>query len=384
VSLGQFSHWTMKMRYPLRPVRLLAGVIIGASVAVGLLWNSSSKPSHLPTTKPKLLWQNAVDPAEKSMISVRFSSDGAALAGGYSKGRMGVWDAITGRLERTIRMPGWASWQFAFSPDQEHLAVSGEMRALLDQRTGKPAQRLEQAGVVSSVSFSPDGKLVAGEGKTVTIWDTSTGRIVYRLGRANDFGADVAFSPDGKTLAYGEHYMDGDGHDVERTCLWDVRQGKTIHTIDGVVGSYAFSPDGRVVAAPVIGAPVVRMWDVVTGRQLGAFVDWRKIGTPCAVDFSPDGKLIAVGGTARPVPPQPLIPGLFNRPIPDGFVGGTVTLSDARTGEILWKQKVSCMDRVVSVDFSPDGKLLAAGVAWDAKVMVWRLNQAAPIPAKSK
>jgi TolB protein len=52
---------------------------------------------------------------------------------------------------------------------------------------------------------------------------------------------DPALSPDGRTLAFTDHYRDG---------LWlsDLRTGEARRLVEGLVGSFAWAPDGRSVA----------------------------------------------------------------------------------------------------------------------------------------
>src|SRR5207248_759493 len=65
---------------------------------------------------------------------------------------------------------------------------------------------------------------------------------------------DVAFSPDGKTLALASY---------EGTVqLWDVAGGKLLETLKGhssAVGALAFSPDGRTLASGGVDH-TVRLW----------------------------------------------------------------------------------------------------------------------------
>ena len=105
-----------------------------------------------------------------------------------------------------------------------------------------------------SLDFSRDGTLLASGSidGTVILWSTATWNPVRRLdnpdkdtrtssGRPGHV-EDVAFSPDGKTLAMASG--------EENVHLWDVATGKCLETLKGhssAVKAVAFSPDGRTL-----------------------------------------------------------------------------------------------------------------------------------------
>src|SRR5207253_298330 len=73
---------------------------------------------------------------------------------------------------------------------------------------------------------------------------------------------DVAFSPDGKTLAMASR--------EGSVLLWDVVGGKLLERLKGhssAVGAVTFSPDGRTLATGG-GDQTVRLWNVQTRREL--------------------------------------------------------------------------------------------------------------------
>ena len=123
---------------------------------------------------------------------------------------------------------------------------------------------------VFCVAFSPDGKWLAGGlAGVIALWDVSGQNVSW--GESNPFkgvlgnrggdaytAGDIAFSPDGTTLASSA----GGGDNTIR--LWDVetRQLQTVlegHT-DGVT-SVAFSPDGSTLASGSLDK-TIRLWDM--------------------------------------------------------------------------------------------------------------------------
>src|SRR5207248_1800765 len=198
-----------------------------------------------------------------------------------------LWEGSTGRLERTL-------------PALESLAdVRGRF--------------------VTSVALSPDGRLAAvaggapgpkrndGPGSVpmfeVRVHDLATGQPAWSRSGRGGYPHEVAFAPDGRTLAI----TDRDTGVVLR----DARTGDTTETLTndgGTTWSLAYSPDGSVLAG--VGSvdtdrgPIGRviLWNPRTATVSGTFKGYRTAPTahPGTLAFSPDGKCLASGGV-RPV-----------------------------------------------------------------------------------
>ena len=152
---------------------------------------------------------------------------------------------------------------------------------------------------------------------------------------------DIAFSPDGTTLASA-----GGGPGDHKVRLWEVPSGqpKFALSMPGAE-NVAFSPDGATLAAgSSIGT--IFLWDIGAGQPDSyTQIDYPKHTAGASIDFSPDGKLLARGSLSRGV----LLLWEFGRDEPK------ILLDD---------------ELVFCVAFSPDGKLLASGLAgvialWD-------------------
>jgi WD40 repeat protein len=93
----------------------------------------------------------------------------------------------------------------------------------------------------------------------------------------------IAFSPDGRTLATG-------GLEDPIVRVWDVPTGKLIRELDqGSAGTKTldFSPDGRILAVSGY-APVASLWDLATGARIGPTL--RAGSRRADIDLSPDGR----------------------------------------------------------------------------------------------
>jgi WD40 repeat protein len=257
----------------------------------------------------------------ESMQSVAFSPDGTTLISGNSSGSIRVWD-VASRTERRKALHGHT-------------------------------QR------VTSLSFTPDGKTLASasDDGTIVLWDMISGVQSHLISGDEvphrDVGKDpapgvvglpdrqvkaVAFSPDGKTLAFGGDWL----------VLWDAAARKTRLSLkaSGPVQCLQFTADGKRVA--VGGDRGIVLWDVETGKETAVVYERGKGSTPLSLSLSPDGKAVAWAGDDQ-----------------------DVFLWDVEGRKEIAKLSGGHTDRAISVAFHPDGKLLAAGdrgeqtILWD-------------------
>ena len=119
-------------------------------------------------------------------------------------------------------------------------------------------------GPINDVAFSPDGKTIASASSdgTIKIWDVQQARLMHTLeGHEGPVNA-VAFSPDGERLASASR---------DKTIkIWDARQAMLMHTLEGHGGpvtAVAFSPDGGVIVSASSDS-AVKLWDAATGRGI--------------------------------------------------------------------------------------------------------------------
>src|SRR5690348_10542670 len=117
-----------------------------------------------------------------------------------------------------------------------------------------------------------------------------------------------------------------------------------IFTEDGVVNTVAFNPQDGILASGTEKG-IVRLRNCATRRQVGVIDTKAQVAS---ITFSPDGKILAIGG------------GTDNEPM--------VRLWDIASGHVTILRGQE--KRVSSVAFSRDGRFLASGSPWDL-VKVW-------------
>jgi WD40 repeat protein/serine/threonine protein kinase len=311
----------------------------------------------------------ALDGGDGFVYGVAYSRDGSRLAaacGGVDgkSGTVRVWDARSGREERTLRAPLGTAFGVAFSPDGKHLAASsgdirstdkpGEVR-VWDVATGREVAAFRgHARFVYRVAFSPDGARVAsassvgrGAGE-VKVWDARTGREQLTLRGLENPVVAVAFSPDGARIASAD--ADRNLMASEKRAgvvkLWDAATGREVALLrghDAGINAVAFSPDGARIAS-ASHDHTVRIWDPTTGSERASLRG--HTAQVNAVAYQPDGRSVVSASD-----------------------DGTVRVWDLATGrEVLTLRGHT--KGIISVATSPDGARIASGGA-DGAVKLW-------------
>jgi|GEM_PF-1217858 len=306
-------------------------------------------------------------------VAAAFSRDGQTLAtGGLGStsasfdmhAGLSLWNVADGSLlsTQTSGALGFASGVegVAYSPDGTTLVDTGTyynprtklssgLIELRNATTGELKGTLASAAnlFLNGVAFSPDGKILVTGGDqysspstygVLEFWDTSTGKLIARKRAAMPISA-LAFSPDGKTLVTAETgqpgYSGGLGAKVE---AWNVSKSQLINTIFDIrlldyAGSIAFSPDGKLIA--VGGAsttdrgPEFAVCDAVTGNSIVSFSVGIGIGSVNGVAFSADGKVLFLASQRLQAYSTKTFHqlGVYNPGLSGGIDTSTVTIS---------------------------------------------------------
>ena len=299
---------------------------------------------HLPEGAVIRLGKGRMGESDRA---VSFSPDGRLLA--VASG-IGVWLYDVENPGRLTLLPVELVNAVSFSPDGTILASGSLPRSLSpgfggkitlwDVASGSRTATFADPVGAKQVAFSPDGRSLAyvGSAGQVGLWDVVTGTLIHNF--PTTWNLSVAFSPDGITLASGA--------EDETARLWDLRSRSNTATFTGhggYVESLSFSPDSTTLAS-ASGDGNIRLWDVASGRNT-AVLEHR--GQVTCVSFSPDGSTLVSGAWHR-----------------------TVRLWDMET-----KRNITTLPRhggsVVAVSFSPDNSIVASA-SEDGKVNLWDLQ----------
>jgi WD40 repeat protein len=297
-----------------------------------------------------------IDGFTAPIAGMALSPDGKTLAAAHAidSYTLRLWDLETGRVTRAVQSqqaPNLSNVEAAYSPDEKYIAVGGD---LWDLAAGAHLSWMEHAigEKIScwpmSVAFSSEENTLATgcfEGQ-LDLWSVPDGELLRRIGGYSSWVEDLAYSPDGESLAAAYGVPD---YLVQ---VWQLPEGKPSFTLTG--GHFTqvtYSADGRILATVVANeeydqygwlAGFVYLWSASDGNELTQL----DIEDVVSIAFSPDSRILATGS-----------------------VDGTLRLWEIASSKLL-VEATGHYDSIQRVAFTLEGTRLVTG-SLDGTIVLW-------------
>jgi WD40 repeat protein len=285
------------------------------------------------------------------VCTLAFSLDGQALASGDEHGVVAVWDLPRRAVRQRFSGHFAGVRALAFRPDGQALAAGDAYIQLWDLGTGQRTHEwLAHLATARGLAFSPDGRRIisAGGDGRLRLWDADRGTRLWQARVSIGQYGSLGLSRDGRAVLYSS----SNG----QLGLWRADTGERLRELSAPAPRgprflhAAFLQDGRVgnVGGGGRQAITVQVWDGASGKVLRSAT----LSPPVqdtgwfAHALSPDGKTYATNADRHAVV------------LYDTFTGKQFARLDGHVGP------------VVSLAFSPDGRVLASG-SHDATVQLW-------------
>ncbi|MFX1505287.1 MAG: WD40 repeat domain-containing protein, partial [Promethearchaeota archaeon] len=307
-----------------------------------------------------------------------------------------VWDLTTQENFQNLSLPS-GGINLAFSPDGKVLAVGqfgyDHSIDLWNTATWKQlpiSPLIGHTGIIQHVTFSPDGSMLASscENGKIILWNLTDGHEILDMTEHNDVVRSVDFSPIKSILVSGSY--------DSTIKLWNISNGNLLDTFSDFnygIDTVVFSPDGTTLA--ISGGDSIKLWNFAdvadpTVKPLYGHTDLVN-----SLKFSLDGKLLVSGSDDQLIYIWNLTAGDYPIRLPFNHKIASLTISSSallafclRDTEGVYVYGISNASSIESieeshtfdtytktissVDFSPNGKLIAAG-GDDNIIMVWNI-----------
>lgn len=204
-------------------------------------------------------------------------------------------------MKRIHRFGTGKAYDIKWSPNGKYLALATAVGVFLyDSQTFEEVRLIDVNEAIESMTFSPDGLMlaIAVQGK-VSIWSIESGAKMSALEGGMAHIIKVTYGHDGRVAAIGNNNGSGCCATTAKLIVWNVESGSQIFSDEADLGfpsgsfAVAFSPDGKKLAYGGISGLV--LYEFATKQTVSPHMDGAHDGEPRDLIFNKDGdRLFAI------------------------------------------------------------------------------------------
>lgn len=376
------------------PFSALTTIVEAGLIVKYANWKDSAQKDQLMS----VFWQTAQKTREFNYLEeisfFSFSPDGKNILLIKNNGELLLW-RTDNYLFSNFHLHNVEVLDAKFSPDGQVIAsVSKDGTVQLWQKDSTLISTLEDHKKVARlVRFSPDGQRIAAGNKdgTISLWRRDgtfiTTFIGHPEGSSNSID-NLEFSPDGKTIVSSVSEQSINLWKLDGTLIKSFRERRKIVTLPN---HFAFSPDGQLIA--------IVSQDFLTSKLLILKLDSLQVHAIQEIslgvldlEFSPDGKLIALAGIEN-IKLYKLDGTLIQnigvleegessfQSVQFSSDGQLIASSNSDSQVKLWERDGTLIytleghkEGVQRVRFSPDNQIIAS-LGFDGSLKIWKTYQ---------